>query len=122
MVAGESATAVAPAVAGGSKSPFAKHLEISGLRVTENASKKLKANYVLVNHSGAELPDLELTVSLRAAGKDGGAPICTFKAKVAGLGPYESKDLVAIVPTNLRAYELPDWQFLRAEFDVTGPK
>ena len=26
------------------------------------------------------------------------------------------------VPTKLRVYELPDWQFLRADFDLTEPK
>jgi hypothetical protein len=27
----------------------------------------------------------------------------------------------AKVNTKLRIYELPDWQFLRAEFDITSP-
>ena len=116
------AAATPMATAGASKSPFAKHLEISGLRITEDASKKLKVNYVVINHSGADLPDLELTISLKAAGKEGGSPICVFKAKAPGLGPYESRNLTAVVPTKLRAYELPDWQFLRAEFEAGGPK
>ena len=26
------------------------------------------------------------------------------------------------VPTKLRVYELPDWQFLKADFEITEPK
>jgi hypothetical protein len=40
--------------------------------------------------------------------------------KTPRLGAYESQELVSAINTNLRAYELPDWQFLRATFEVTG--
>jgi hypothetical protein len=41
--------------------------------------------------------------------------------KVAALGPYEAKEVETTVKSALRAYELPDWQFLRAEFEITSP-
>jgi hypothetical protein len=40
---------------------------------------------------------------------------------VASLGPQENKDVTVTVPTKLRLYELPDWQFLRAQFEITSP-
>ena len=33
---------------------------------------------------------------------------------VASIGPYESREVKAVAETSLRAYELPDWQFLEA--------
>ena len=42
-------------------------------------------------------------------------------AKVPSLGPLEIKDISAKVTTKLRIYELPDWQFMRADFDITSP-
>ena len=44
-----------------------------------------------------------------------------FPVSVSNLGPLESKDVTATVPTKLRAYELPDWQFLETNFQVTAP-
>ncbi|MBI3279211.1 MAG: hypothetical protein HYZ57_05140 [Acidobacteria bacterium] len=35
---------------------------------------------------------------------------------------YESKDLSTTLKTQLRAYELPDWQFVKADFAVLEPK
>jgi hypothetical protein len=29
---------------------------------------------------------------------------------------------MAEVPTKMRVYELPDWQFLKADFEITEPK
>jgi hypothetical protein len=42
--------------------------------------------------------------------------------KVAGLGPGDVKDVSATVPSKLRVYELPDWQFLQSDFKVTSPQ
>lgn len=99
--------------------PFAKHLEITGLRVLETPKQKLQIQMIVVNHSAADLPDLNLEVRLRSA-KAGAEdePISTFKVKVPSIGGYESKDVKTEAATKLRAYEFPDWQFLKAEFDV----
>ena len=44
-----------------------------------------------------------------------------FDAKIPALGPQEDHDVLATTKTKLRVYEMPDWQFLRAEFDITSP-
>jgi hypothetical protein len=48
-------------------------------------------------------------------------PLCVLKVKVPGLGPEESKAVEATTETKLRVYELPDWQFIRAFFEITSP-
>jgi hypothetical protein len=47
--------------------------------------------------------------------------VTEFEAKIPTLAPLEVKDVTAQANTTLRIYELPDWQFLRADFDITSP-
>ncbi len=92
-----------------------KNVEVTGLRLTEDAKQKTFIELVAVNHSAADLGDISATVALRSAGNKDAEPIATFPLKVS-LGPFESKDVKMPVTTKLRAYEFPDWQFLRADF------
>ncbi len=109
----------APGEAAKQAHPFARHLEIAGLRVTETPKQKLQIQMIVINHSSADLPDLNLEVRLRSTKSDPGAePISTFKVRVPSLGGNASKELKAEASTKLRAYEFPDWQFLQADFDV----
>ncbi len=99
--------------------PFAKHLELTGIRVAETRDRKLQVRMIVINHSGAELPDLNLAVALKSTGaKPGDPPITQFKVKLPMIGAYESRELKADATTKLRAYEFPDWQFLRADFEI----
>ena len=78
--------------------------------------------FVAINHSEADLGDLGLTIRLQTtAAKPGDPPVAEFQAKVPSLGPLEIRDISAKVSTKMRIYELPDWQFMRAEFDITSP-
>ena len=100
-------------------SPILRNLELTGFRLTEDAKLKVILQCVVINHSGADLGDVGATASLNAiTARQAMEPIGTFTFR-ATLGPYESKDLKVPVTTKMRAYELPDWQFLRAE--ITGP-
>lgn len=100
-------------------SPFAKHIEIGGIRVTENAKKKLEVQMVVINHSAADLPDLKINIALRVTNAAPGAePVTEFTVKLPALGGLEARDVKAEASTKLRAYEFPDWQFLRPEFEV----
>jgi ABC-type oligopeptide transport system substrate-binding subunit len=53
--------------------------------------------------------------------KYGDPPLITFPAQVSRLGPSELKDVKVEVPTSLRVYELPDWQFLKADLEIAAP-
>ena len=102
----------------GSKAPEAKYLELVGFRVSEAKPGQLTIQFGVVNHSQADLGDLKMTVNLRTAGANpSDPPLVSFPAKVT-LGPMELKNVSAEVPTKMRAYELPDWQFLTADFQL----
>jgi hypothetical protein len=104
------------------KHPLAKYLELSGYRMSETSPGKLNVKFVVVNHSEADIGDLTLKVRLvTTAAKPEDPPITEFEAKVPSLGPQEIKDVTATAATKLRIYELPDWQFIRAQVEITAP-
>ena len=105
-----------------SKHPLAKYIELAGFRLAESKPGELEVKFVAINHSEADLGDLGLTIRLKTtAAKPEDPPVAEFMAKVPSLGPLEIRDISAKVSTKLRIYELPDWQFMRAEFDITSP-
>ena len=105
-----------------SKHPLAKYIEFSGFRLTEAGPGKLKVQFAGVNHSEADLGELAIKVKLvTSAAKPEDPPVAEFETKIPSLGPLEVRNLEASAPTKLRVYELPDWQFLRAQFEITSP-
>jgi hypothetical protein len=106
-----------------SSNPAARHLELVGFRVSERTPGKLQIQFGVVNHSDADLGDISLNISLRTtSSKESEAPLVEFQTKVAALGPQDLKPVSVEVPSKLRPYELPDWQFLRADFRLGEPK
>jgi hypothetical protein len=97
-----------------SRHPLAKHLEVAAVRLTHTGKGRVDIQYMVVNHSAADLPELRMDVAIRSADK----VFFEFPAKIPALGPFEAKELKATVPTNLRPYELPDWQLMRPQFVV----
>ena len=92
--------------------PLAKHLEVTGIRLRDFKSGKATIQFVVVNHSPASLPEMTMDVTLRSADKT----FFEIPAQLPSLGPYEVKDLSASVTTDLKSYELPDWQLIRPQF------
>jgi hypothetical protein len=116
--AGESAAQAGAAA----NNPLLKQVEVVGLRLTQNKAKKTEVRFLLVNHSGGEIPDASGTVTLLArTRKDGEQPVGSFSFKAQALGAYESKEMSELVKTNLKVYELPDWQNLDKKVDFTQP-
>jgi len=110
-------------VVSASKNPVAKYIELVGFRITEKNQGKLQVEFGVVNHSEADIGDITMLVNLRAnTGKPGEPPLVSFTAKVPSLGPEDLKQATVEVPTKMRAYELPDWQFLKADFQIIEPK
>jgi len=119
----ENPPAVSSIGAGSKNSPWSKQIEVVGFRLTQNKAKKTEVHFLVVNHSGAEVQDLAGTVSLMArASKVDEAPIGAFSFKVPTLGPYESKEMIGLVNTKLKVYELPDWQNLDQRVQITSPQ
>jgi len=104
------------------KHPLAKYLEIAGFRVSEGGAGKLTVKFAVINHSDADITELKMKVKLTTtAAKPEDPPIAEFEAKVPPLGPQEVKDATGTATTKLRIYELPDWQFMKAEAEITAP-
>ncbi len=102
---------------------MAKFIELVGFRVNEKSPGHLQVQFGVVNHSEADIGDLKMEVSLSTtAAKPGDPPLLTFSTKVPALGPSELKQVTAEVPSKLRVYELPDWQFIKADFQITEPQ
>jgi hypothetical protein len=111
-----------PAAANG-KHPLAKYLELTGFQLAESGTGKVKIKFVAINHSNADLGDVTVKVRLVPnTFKDGDEPITTFESKIPSLGPDETKELTATGSSKMKVYELPDWQYLRADFDITSPE
>ena len=116
------ATAAAP-VSSKSTNPNAKYIELVGFRVNEKSPGHLEVQFAVVNHSEADLGEVKMQVTLgTTTAKAGDAPLIAFPLKVASLGPSELKPVTVDIPTKLRVYELPDWQFLKPDFDLIEPK
>jgi len=97
----------------------AKYIELVGFRINEKSPGHLQVEFGVVNHSEADIGDVKLNVSVgTTAAKPTDPPLITFSAKVPSLGPSELKPVTVDVPTQLRVYELPDWQFLKATFQI----
>lgn len=110
------------AAANDSSNPYAKYLEITGVRIVEDAKKHANAQFLVVNHSSAELPELELEVALTTTtAKAGDEPLSVMTVKTGAIPASGSKEISAPLNSKLRAYELPDWQFLKASFAVKSP-
>jgi len=113
-----------PAPAAPSRNVLLEFVEVTGLRLTEDKEKKLQVQFVVVNHSPAALTDLAGTVSLRpkTAKPGGGEPVATFAFRLPELAPYGSLEMKSPLRTKMRAYELPDWEYMRADLEITPPK
>jgi len=112
-----------PVRVAGSANPAARHLELVGFRITEKTPGKLQVQFGVVNHSDADLGDISLNVAIKTTtSKDTEPPLLTFTTKVAAVGPQELKPVSVEVPSKLRPYELPDWQFLKVDFKLDEPK
>ena len=116
------ATLPAPAKAQAKQNPLQKYVEVSGIRFVETPSQETEARFVVINHSDADITDLAGTVNIwgRTAKSEEEAA-GTFDFKMASLKPNESKEGVAPLRTKLKVYELPDWQNVSTEVQITSP-
>ncbi len=120
--AAQSTQKSAAALSAVKRHPLSKHIEVTGIRINEDPAQKALVDFLVVNHSGADIADLGGTITLRPKGANPEhAPLASFEFKIPSIGPYQSKELKTTVRSNMRAYELPDWQFLQADLEITSP-
>jgi hypothetical protein len=108
---------------GAAANPMQRYIEISGVRFIEDPKHKDKTDvhFVITNHSDAEILGLggNVTVwgSTRKSEEDAQGTF-TFKADVK---PMESRELTSPLNTKLKIYELPDWQNVTTDVQITSP-
>jgi hypothetical protein len=118
----EPAPAFSGPAATSSKHPWAKFIELAGFRLNEAGPGNLRIRFIALNHSEADMSEMTVHVRLiTSVSKPDDPPIAEFDAKVPPLGPLEIRDVTTTISSKVRAYEFPDWQFLRADFDITAP-
>jgi hypothetical protein len=109
--------------ASASSHPFAKYIEVTGVRFLEKEDKTLAARFLVVNHSPAQLGGFRLRITLEAANSPPGeAVIAVVDAAPGAIAPHGSKEMEAPLVTHLKMYELPDWQFVRARVEIIDLK
>jgi hypothetical protein len=119
VAAAEAPQAAAEPKAAAGSSELTKNLEFTGIRVKEDKQQRVEVHFIAVNHSLAELPAMKLAVKLKTAGRPDS--LAEFTAELPSMGPFETREITTTAKTKMRAYELPDWQFLQAEVAATEP-
>jgi hypothetical protein len=126
---GSGSTAAAPAAnvespaakPGAKTNPVQKYIEISGIRFTEDAKKRILVKFSLTNHSDADLSGLAGNVTMWGrTQKSEEEAVGTFSFAT-DVGPQVTKEVSAPLTTKLRIYELPDWQNVTTDLQITAP-
>lgn len=113
----------AAAKPGAPVSPWQKFIEVSGIRLEENGKNKnqIMAKFVLTNHSESDLRDLAGNVTIWAGTRKSDEDAQGTFAFKTDLGPYSSKEVTVPFSTKLKVYELPDWNVMSADLQITNP-
>ncbi len=116
------ATVESPAAKPGARmNPYQKYIEISGIRFTSDAKKKPVVKFVVVNHSPADIEGLKANVTIWGRTQKSEEDAAGTFSFTTTLGPWESKDLAAPLNTKKQMVELPDWQNVSTDIQVTAP-
>jgi len=126
---GSAGTGPAPAAAvespaakpGDKPNPLQKQIEISGVRFSQDAKKKTLVTFMITNHSAAEISGLAGNVTIwgrTQKSEEDAQGTFTFTTDLA---PYQSKELSAPLNSKLKIYELPDWQNITTDIQITSP-
>ncbi len=119
-----SSTVESPAAkAGAPVNPIQKFIEVSAVRFLEDPKNKEKVlvKFVLTNHSDADFNNLAGNVTIWAStgGSEEDAE-GTF-AFTTALRGFESKELTEPLVGSKKIYELPDWQNMTNDVQITAP-
>ncbi len=111
-----------PAAKVGAKTnPLQRYIEVSGLRFLQDAKKKTIAKFLLINHSEADISGLAGNVTIWGRTQKSEEDAEGTFSFTANLGPMESKELTAPVNSKLQIYEMPDWQNVTIDLQITAP-
>ncbi len=110
--------APAPVFPAAEEHPGAKFVEVAGVRVVTAPNRKPQLQYIVINHSAAELTGLNIHLALHLADSPSGAPLIRVSTIVPSLGANQSKEIRTDLDAGLNAASVPDWHSLRTEILV----
>jgi hypothetical protein len=104
-------------------SPIQKFIEVSSVRFLEDPKNKEKilVKFVVTNHTEAELTGLAGNVTIWAStgrSEEDAQGTFEFATNLKGL---ESKELTTPLVGKKKIYELPDWQNMTNDVQITAP-
>jgi hypothetical protein len=102
-------------------SPYQKYIEIAGVRFLEDAKKRTEARFLVVNHSNADITGLSGNVTVWGRTRNSEEDAAGTFTFTTDLKAYESKEVTAPLTTKLKIYELPDWQNISTDVQITAP-
>ncbi len=98
---------------------LSKSVEVTGFRFLDDDAKHSEVHYLVVNHSGTNLSDMTIFVTVSSSGaKAGQPPLCRFAFRTPNLAAYEAKEMISTIDKLPRAVSLQDWQDLRVQLDL----
>lgn len=108
---------------GAATNPIQRNIEISGVRFQEDPKHKSKTivKFLVINHSGMDLGGLAGNVTMWGATRKSEEDAQGTFTFTTDLHPYESKELEAPLNSKLKIYELPDWQNINPDVQITSP-
>lgn len=119
-----SATVESPAAKpGAATNPIQRNIEVSGLRfdVDPRNKSKIRVKFQVTNHSGMDLSGLAGNVTMWGATRKSEEDAQGTFTFATNLRPFESKELEAPLTTKFKIYEMPDWQNLNPDVQITAP-
>jgi hypothetical protein len=112
-------TASAPAAPAFEQHPFARFVEVTGLRVVADLNHRSQVQYIVVNHSATQLSSMSIRIAVRSsADPAGSAPLFTVSTVIPSLGPHQSKEIRTDLDSQLRSSSIPDWEYLRTDVQI----
>jgi hypothetical protein len=98
-----------------------KHIEVTGVRFVQDAKKKTLVKFVIVNHSEADINGLTGNVTIWGRTQKSEEDAQGTFSFSTNLAPFESKEMTAPLNTKFKIYELPDWQNITTDVQITAP-
>ncbi|HXA49493.1 MAG TPA: hypothetical protein VNV86_04275 [Candidatus Acidoferrum sp.] len=110
------------AKAGAKTNALQKHIEVAGVRfVTDPKKKGTLVKFVVTNHSDSEISGLAGNVTIWGRTQKSEEDAQGTFSFTTNLGPLESQELTVPLKTKLKVYELPDWQNITTDVQITAP-
>ena len=117
-----SASVESPAAKSGAKTnPLQRFIEVAGVRFVQDAKKKTMAKFLVINHSEADFSGLAGNVTIWGRTQKSEEDAEGTFSFTTNVGPLESKELSAPVNSKLQIYEMPDWQNVTLDLQITAP-